>query len=198
MNTTQNTLKATLHKKMKFSIEDFFSKCDQIRRKLRIWYYLLKKSLMENFSFCAILKYAFMLKWHILIILFQWKKKKKKKKRVQTHYSLKKWSFKKKSFILNMDPEEELAATVVVYILEKKKKRKKWKTRSTWVKPWPTRRDALGIALLSLHESGFKSHKHLSFLQMQIKLPVSSCFLFMVAFIPFLYQLYFFILWNRN
>ena len=126
------------------------------------------------------------------------KKKKKKKKRVQTHYSLKKWSFKKKSFILNMDPEEELAATVVVYILEKKKKRKKWKTRSTWVKPWPTRRDALGIALLSLHESGFKSHKHLSFLQMQIKLPVSSCFLFMVAFIPFLYQLYFFILWNRN
>ena len=80
-----------------------------------------------------------------------------------------------------MDPEEELAATVVVYILEKKKKRKKWKTRSTWVKPWPTRRDALGIALLSLHESGFKSHKHLSFLQMQIKLPVSSCFLFMVA-----------------
>ena len=125
-------------------------------------------------------------------------KKKKKKKRVQTHYSLKKLSFKKKSFILNMDPEEELAATVVVYILEKKKKRKKWKTRSTWVKPWPTRRDALGIALLSLHESGFKSHKHLSFLQMQIKLPVSSCFLFMVAFIPFLYQLYFFILWNRN
>ena len=125
MNTTQNTLKATLHKKMKFSIKDFFSKCDQIRRKLRIWYYLLKKSLMENFSFCAILKYAFMLKWHILMILFKWKKKKKKKKRVQTHYSLKKWSFKKKSFIRNMDPEEELAATVVVYILEKKKKRKK-------------------------------------------------------------------------
>ena len=29
-------------------MKDFFSKCDQIRRKLRIWSYLLKKSLMEN------------------------------------------------------------------------------------------------------------------------------------------------------
>ena len=37
--------------KMKFSIKGFFSKCDQIRRKLRI---LLKKSLMENFTFCAV------------------------------------------------------------------------------------------------------------------------------------------------
>ena len=36
---------------MKFSIKDFFSKCDQIRRKLRIWSHLLKKSLMENFIF---------------------------------------------------------------------------------------------------------------------------------------------------
>ena len=36
---------------MKFSITDFFSKCDQIRRKLRIWSHLLKKSLMENFIF---------------------------------------------------------------------------------------------------------------------------------------------------
>ena len=33
--------------KMKFSMEDFFSKCDQIRRKL-------KKSSMENFIFCAV------------------------------------------------------------------------------------------------------------------------------------------------
>ena len=39
---------------MKFSIKAFSSKCDQIRRKLRIWSYLLKKSLMENFSFCAV------------------------------------------------------------------------------------------------------------------------------------------------
>ena len=40
--------------KMKFSIKDFFSKCDQIRKKLRIWSHLLKKSLMENFIFCAL------------------------------------------------------------------------------------------------------------------------------------------------
>ena len=41
--------------KMKFSIKDFFSTCDQIRKKLRIWSHLLKKSLMENFIFCAVL-----------------------------------------------------------------------------------------------------------------------------------------------
>ena len=40
--------------KMKFSIKDFFSKCDQICRKLLIWSHLLKKSLMENFIFCAV------------------------------------------------------------------------------------------------------------------------------------------------
>ena len=40
-----------LHKKMKFSIKDFFSKWDQIRRKLRIWSHSLKKSLIENFIF---------------------------------------------------------------------------------------------------------------------------------------------------
>ena len=55
--------------KMKFSIKGFFSKCDQIQvtfteeifngklhflcRKLRIWSLLLKKSLMENFTFGA-------------------------------------------------------------------------------------------------------------------------------------------------
>ena len=37
--------------KVKFSIKDFFSKCDQIRRKLRLWSRLLKKSLMEDFIF---------------------------------------------------------------------------------------------------------------------------------------------------
>ena len=39
---------------MKFSIKDFFSKCDQIRSFLRIWAHLLKKSLMENFIFNAV------------------------------------------------------------------------------------------------------------------------------------------------
>ena len=44
----------SLHKKMKFSIKDFFSKCDQIHSFLRIWSHLLKKSLMENFIFRAV------------------------------------------------------------------------------------------------------------------------------------------------
>ena len=33
---------------MKFSIKDFFSKCDQIRTFLRIWSHLLKKFSMEK------------------------------------------------------------------------------------------------------------------------------------------------------
>ena len=40
--------------KMKFSIKDCFSKCSQIRIFLRIWSHLLKKSLMEDFIFCAV------------------------------------------------------------------------------------------------------------------------------------------------
>ena len=42
--------------KMKFSIKDSFSKCDQLRRKLRIWSHLLKKSLMGNFIFLCSLE----------------------------------------------------------------------------------------------------------------------------------------------
>ena len=42
--------------KMKFFNKDFFSKYDQIRMKLRIWSHLLKKSLTENFIFCAVSK----------------------------------------------------------------------------------------------------------------------------------------------
>ena len=47
------TLISTAQKKTKFSIKDFFIKCDQIRSFQRIWSHLLKKSLMENFIFCA-------------------------------------------------------------------------------------------------------------------------------------------------
>ena len=53
IKTTLNVSPYTAQK-MKFSIKDFFSKCDQIRRKLRIWSNLLKNSLMENFIFCAV------------------------------------------------------------------------------------------------------------------------------------------------
>ena len=40
---------------MNFFIKDLFSKCDQSRSFMRIWSHLLKKSLMENFTFCALL-----------------------------------------------------------------------------------------------------------------------------------------------
>ena len=40
--------------KTKFSIEDFFSKCGQIWRKLQIWSHLLKKFIFEKFVFCAV------------------------------------------------------------------------------------------------------------------------------------------------
>ena len=49
------SLVQSLHKKMKFSIKDFFSKYDQIRGFLRICSHLLKKSLMDNFIFCAVI-----------------------------------------------------------------------------------------------------------------------------------------------
>ena len=41
--------------KTKFSIKDFFSICDQICRKQRIWSHSLRKSLMENYIFCAVI-----------------------------------------------------------------------------------------------------------------------------------------------
>ena len=41
-------------KKENFSIKYLFIKCDQIRRKLRIWSHSLKKCLMENFIFSCI------------------------------------------------------------------------------------------------------------------------------------------------
>ena len=40
--------------KMKFSIMNFCSKCDQIRSFLQIWSHLLKESLMENLIFCTV------------------------------------------------------------------------------------------------------------------------------------------------
>ena len=51
---TQLEQKTITAQKKKFSIKKFFCKCDQVRRKLRIWSHLLKKSLMENFIFFAV------------------------------------------------------------------------------------------------------------------------------------------------
>ena len=39
--------------KTKFSIKNFFSKCEQIRSFPRVWSHLPKKSLIKNFIFCA-------------------------------------------------------------------------------------------------------------------------------------------------
>ena len=53
MNDFTNCL-TTNAQQMKFSIKNFFGKCVQNRRKLRIWPPLLKKSLIKNFIFCAV------------------------------------------------------------------------------------------------------------------------------------------------
>ena len=42
---------------MKFSIKDFFSKCDLISRKMRILSHLLKKSLMKKFIFVQCMRF---------------------------------------------------------------------------------------------------------------------------------------------
>ena len=39
--------------KLKFSIKNFLSKCDPVSQETTYWTHLLKKSLMENFIFCA-------------------------------------------------------------------------------------------------------------------------------------------------
>ena len=42
---------------MKFSIKSLFSKCGQIRKKLRVWAHLLKKSVTGNFIFWVVLNF---------------------------------------------------------------------------------------------------------------------------------------------
>ena len=53
INVHSRPMKIYTAHKMKFSIKDFFSKFDHIRRFLRIWSHLLKKSLMENQFLCS-------------------------------------------------------------------------------------------------------------------------------------------------
>ena len=50
--------------KMKFSIKDFFSKYDQIRSFLWIWSHLLKKSLVKNFIFYAVIACSMFFSWN--------------------------------------------------------------------------------------------------------------------------------------
>ena len=54
LHSVKYARRRVIAQKMKFSIKDFFSKCDQIDRILRIWSQLLKKSLVENFIFYAL------------------------------------------------------------------------------------------------------------------------------------------------
>ena len=55
---------------MKFSIKDLFSKCDRIRKKLRISSNLLKKSLLENFIFVQCMwQFLNLLFWYYLFFL---------------------------------------------------------------------------------------------------------------------------------
>ena len=42
---------------MKLFIKDFFSKCDQIRRKLQIWSHLLKEIFNGKLHFCTVMCY---------------------------------------------------------------------------------------------------------------------------------------------
>ena len=66
---------------------DFFSRCDQIRSFPRIWLHLLKKSLVENFIFCAVIEMekngpgqkfisakfklpTFQISWNFLLLLY--------------------------------------------------------------------------------------------------------------------------------
>ena len=67
--TTAKSIYVTAQK-MKFSIKDFFSKCDQIRSFLRIWSRLLEKSLMESFIFCAVCNIAIFHKNRCLFLQF--------------------------------------------------------------------------------------------------------------------------------
>ena len=57
---------------MKFSIKYFCSKCDEIPSFLQIWSHLLKKSLTENFIFCAVIGWVpsfFLLEIVTLLVL---------------------------------------------------------------------------------------------------------------------------------
>ena len=53
---------------MKFSITDFFCKCYQILSVLPILSLLLKKSLIENFIFCAV--FDFFVNYHVQSLRF--------------------------------------------------------------------------------------------------------------------------------
>ena len=60
-------------KKLKLSIKDFFSKCDQICSFLWIWAHLLSISLIENFIFCAVFITKYDKHYYKMWLLFYYK-----------------------------------------------------------------------------------------------------------------------------
>ena len=56
--------------KIKLSIKNLFSKCDQIRTFLRIWSHLLAKFLVKNFIFCAVVILAEENTWNFIISIY--------------------------------------------------------------------------------------------------------------------------------
>ena len=54
MPKNKHSFESDSAQKKKFSIKDFFSKCDEIRSFLRIWPHILNKSFMKNFILCAV------------------------------------------------------------------------------------------------------------------------------------------------
>ena len=65
-------VKFTTHtgQEKKFSIKDFFSKCDQICRFLRIWSYLQKKSLMRGYKWIRLVHPTSQNKWPPSVLHF--------------------------------------------------------------------------------------------------------------------------------
>ena len=57
----------TTAQKIKFTMKGFFSKFDQIHRKLLIWWHLLKNYFIKNFIFCAV-NCALHIKWEGCLI----------------------------------------------------------------------------------------------------------------------------------
>ena len=75
--TIYNMLERTIctAQKMKLSINDFLSKCGQIRSYLGSWSHLLKKLLIENFIFSALMdQTALSLSQDVLEMLEKYKK----------------------------------------------------------------------------------------------------------------------------
>ena len=83
-----------LHKKWSFPLSISFGKCEQIRRKLRIYSHYLKKSVTENFIFCAVIA----MKAHEMSLVFFMSLENDQKKVASTCWSYGKSILEESSF----------------------------------------------------------------------------------------------------